>query len=513
MTAQLQPIDLVAPGFRGLNLSQSSSVLRPEFATSAQNCILDAAGRLSARAGYTNVTTTAITPSVAVKSLHEYVEGDGSVSIILAWDGGISNSLDNPEGSDISGAVGNAGGDWWFQNFNDKVIGFANGLEPIVYNGTGSFATIVESNGTNPTVHAGIGLCAYGRVWSVDADTQTIKYSGLLDETDWGSSSAGSIDMRKVWTEGTDEITALWAFNKSLLVFGKRHIVFFEDDLNTALGMDPTRLFAKDVISGTGCLSQWSIQAIGESDLFYLSPNGVQSLSRIVSERSNPVATLSKNVRTELVSGVNAETASQIRSFYSPTLGVYGLTLPTSQVTWILDPRYPYQDETGERLVPITKWTLAPRSWCVRANTDVLLGITQGVGLYGGSDDAGTSFRFIYASPWLDLGESLANRLKILKRIGAIMFVENDIDILFKWAEDFAPGFRSAVVSTAGDAVDEWGIAEWGIGEWSGGLALRILRLPARAKGQYFRVEVEGDVSGTFALQQVELFAKIGRLA
>jgi hypothetical protein len=513
VTAQLQPIDLVAPGFRGLNLSQSSNVLRPEYATSAQNCLLDASGRLSARAGYTNVTTTAITADVPVKSIHEYNEGDGTASIILAWDGGISTSLDNPEGSDISGSVANAAGNWWFQDFNDKVIGFADGEEPIVYTGTGSFATIVESNGTTPSVYSGIGLAAYGRVWAVDADSQTIKYTGLLDETDWGSSSAGSIDMRKVWTDGTDKITALVAFNKSLVIFGRKHIIFMEDGLNTALGMDPTRLFAKDVISGTGCVSQWSIQPIGDSDIYFLSPNGVQSLSRIVSERSNPITTVSNTVRSELVSGVNAETPDNIRSFYSPTLGVYGLTLPTSQVTWIMDPRYPFQDEIGELLVPITKWTLAPSAWCSRDSSDLLLGIQNGVGLYGGSDDAGSSFRFIYASPWLDLGENLANRVKILKRIGAIIFVENDVDILFKWAQDFSPGFRSLVVRTAGDAADEWGVAEFGIGEWSGGLALRILRLPARGKGQYFRMEVEGDVSGTFALQQLELFAKIGRLA
>ena len=514
MTAQLQPIDLVAPGFLGLNLAQASNILSPRFATKAQNCILDSSGRLAARDGYTIQTTTPITPSVSIESIHEYRKGDGSTSLVVAWDGGIGSSITDPEGSDISGVVTDTDGRWWFQNFNDKVIGFQDGQKPIVYTGTGNFATVVESAGTAPTVTNGIGMAAYGRVWAVDSDGVTIKYSGLLDETDWGGAGAGSIDFSNIWTAGTDSITAIAAFNAAIVVFGHNHIVFLADSAGSEIGVNPTNIYVSDVITGTGCVSQWTVQAVGESDLLYLSRNGVQSLTRLISSGiSNPIATLTKNVRVELTGDSRGESAQAISSFYSPKLGIYAVTFPTAGRTWVLDPRYPYQDQANETLVPITTWTLAPAAWCVRNNDDILLGVSQEVGLYGGSDDDGSSYRLVYQSPWLDLGEQLANRLKILKRIGAILFVKDEASILFKWAVDFSQDFDSLTETVAGDAGSEWGVGEWGIAEWSGGLSLRIIRLNARDTGQYFRLGVEGDITGTFAIQQLEMFAKIGRLA
>lgn len=514
MTAQLQPIDLVAPGFLGLNFAQASSVLNPRYATKAQNCVIDSSGRLAARSGYSDQTSTNVTSNPDIETLFEYRLKDGTRSLICAWDGGIADAIDDPESNDISGAVTDSNGRWWMQNFNDKVIALQDGQKPIVYTGTGNFATVVESSGTAPTSHGGIGLCAYGRLWALDSDGVTVKYSGLLDETDWGGSGAGSIDFSKIWTAGTDTITAIAAFNNALVVFGTNHIVFIADSQGSEIGLNPTNLYVTDIITGTGCLSQWTVQPVGESDLLFLSRNGVQSLSRLlVSGISNPLDNVTKLVRTQLVGEARAETASAISSFYSHDMGIYAVTFPTTGRTWVIDTRYPYRDKEGDTLNIVTTWTLAPASWLVRDNDSLLLGVAGQVGLYGGSDDDGASFRFIYQSPWLDLGEGLANRLKILKRIGAILFVQDEANVLFKWGVDFSQDFDSLSSTLVGDGGSEWGVAEWNIGEFSGGLSLRIIRLPARDTGQYFRIGVEGDITGTFALQQLELFAKIGRLA
>jgi hypothetical protein len=144
----------------------------------------------------------------------------------------------------------------------------------------------------------------------------------------------------------------------------------------------------------------------------------------------------------------------------------------------------------------------------------LLLARTAGkVGQYLGDTDEGASFRFEYTSPWLDLGEQFANRLKILKRLGAILFVRNQTTIDFTWNVDFDDGFDIIQRTVSGDAGAEWGASEWGAAEWSGGLALRILKLPARGRGQYYRIGVAATVNGEFALQQAELFTKLGRLA
>lgn len=509
---QLQPIDLVTPGFRGLNTSQSGSILSPAYCTQADNAVIDSSGRLAARDGVTDVTTTPISPAATILTLHEYKQEDGDLIPIIAWNGGISTNLADPEASDISGAVTDADGTWRFQNFNNIVLGFQNGLTPISYNGTGTFATIVPSSGTAPTGE--VALCAFGRVWGMASDGQTIKYSATLDHLDWGGAGAGQIDMSNIWTQGTDRVAALAEFNGLLVVFGRKHIVFFGDGNNGVLGISPTQLAVVDIISGTGCLTQYSLQAVGEADLLFLAPEGVQSLSRVIQEKSNPITTLTKYVRDELRGAVALENVRLIRSTYNPTLAAYVLSLPESAQSWVLDQRRRWTDDDGDELCTITKWTIGPTAVYTREDDTLLLSIIDGyVSEYSGANDRGTKFRFVYQSPWLDLGEQVANYLKILKRLGAIIFVTAETTIVFKWSVDFRTDFRTTFETVAGDVTAEWGEGEFGEAEFGGALALRIIKKPARHKGQYFRLGIEADVEGEFALQQSELFAKIGRLA
>lgn len=508
---QLQPIDLVTPGFRGLNTTQAGSILSPVYCTQADNAVIDSTGRLAARDGVTDITTTPISPAATIRTLHEYMDEDGDVMTIIAWDGGISNNTADPEAGDISGAVTDSDGIWRFQNFNNLVLGFQQGKTPIVYNGSGTFSTIVPSSGTAPTGE--VALAAFGRVWGVASDNQTIKYSATLDHLDWGGAGAGQIDMSNIWVNGTDVVKGLSAFNGMLVVFGKRHIVFLGDGNFGVLGISPNDMSVIDIITGTGLITQYSIQPIGKTDLLFLSPEGVQSLKRIVQEKSNPISTLTKYVRDDLLGGVRQEDPREIRSTYNPDLAAYVLSLPTAGVSWILDQRTRWVDDDGQELCTVTKWLIAPTALETLDNDDMLLSIADGyVSEYAGSDDRGETFRFVYKSPWLDLGEQVANYLKILKRLGAILFVTASTTIVFKWAVDFKEDFRSTFETVEGDASSEWGEAEFNDDEFGGGLALRIIKKPARHKGQYYRLGIEADVQGEFALQQSELFAKIGRL-
>lgn len=487
---------------------QSGSLLNPAYSTMARNAILDANGRLAARDGVSDVTTTPV--AAAIRTLFEYTNEAGTNEVIFSYDGGISNNLANPAAGDISGAVTDSDGNFWFQNFNNKVLAFHSG-QKLAVRTTTTFATVVESSGTAPT--GGIALAAYGRVWQTN-DKQTIRYSGLLDETDWGSVSSGTIDMSTIWTQGTDEVTAIAAFNGALVVFGKKHIVFWIDGQGSQLGLDPNNIYVVDIIAGTGTLTQHSIQPVGETDLLFLSKNGVQSIQRLLNEKSAPIATLTKYVRDELLFQLQSEVVGNIRSTYNPLIGFYLLSFPVAGKTWVLDQRRRYRDEDGDEVSIITDWSIAPTSMLTTDTNILYLSISTGrVGRYLGDTDRGATFRFIYQSPWLDLGEDFANRLKILKRLGSILFVRNETVITFKWNVDFDDGFKSISRTVRGDSSSEWGSAEWGAAEWSGGLALRILKVPARGRGQYYRIGIEADVNGEFAVQQAELFTKLGRLA
>lgn len=509
MTAQLQPIDLVSPGFLGLNTEQAGSLLGPQYCLTASNAVIDSSNRLASRGGWTDLTTTDITGNPAIETIFEYIDHAGNSEIIVAWDGGIANSITDPEANDISGAVTDTSGRWRFVNFNDNCYGAGNG-QIIKYTGTGTFSALATLGGHSPTgiLHAG-----FGRLWSVATDLQTVYYSGLLSD-DFGAASAGSIDMANVWSNGTDQITAVTSFNGALVVFGKRHIVFWVDGKGSALGLDPTEMYVVDVVNGTGCLIDSSIQAVGESDMLYLSPVGVQSLKRVVQEKSNPIATLSKYVRTEFMSGVITADLAQMRSAYDPVNGFYLLSFPDKGKTWCFDQKRRYQDSQGDECAIVTTWTLAPTALSYAQTGLLYIGSTDGVGSYGTTTtDNGTEFTFSYTSPWLDLGEEAANRLKMLKRLGAVVFVRTETSLVFKWAFDFSSLTRTHTEVVTGSSATEWGSAEWGIGEWSGGISLRILKMPARGKGQYISVSLEADVTAALSLQQIELFAKIGRLA
>lgn len=506
---QLVPVDMVAPGSQGLNLEAESNIIDYHYATVADNAVIDTSGRLAARRGYTVLTTTPIGSSPPIKTLFEYRKGDGTVATILAWDGGISTSVTNPVGGDISGAVTDTNGDWYFQNFNDKAVGFQSGKKPIVWTGAGNFATVVESSGTAPS--GGIGACVFGRVWSADTDLQTIKYSGLLDETNWGGSGSGTIDMRKVWTQGTDSIKAIASFNGLLVVFGKKHVVFWTDGGSTGIGLDPSLIYVHDVVAGTGALSQKTVLPYGDADLFFVAPSGVQRLSRVIIEKSNPLATMSKNVRAAIISDLGAATATSLRAVYSPEEGLYIVSLGANR-SWVVNKIY--ADPVDQVQVGImTRWTLAPTSMLRTEAGNLYIGGAFGVAQYTGGSDNGSSIAFEWKSGWLDFGTDFSNYEKILKRFGAILFAQAATTLSFKWWIDFADDFSVLQDSIAADGSALYGIAEYGVAEYSGALSLRQFALPARGTGQYFRIGISAGTAGTFAIQQANLLAKQGRLA
>lgn len=509
---QLIPITTAAPGNYGLNLQQENTVLPPQWSTEALNAVIDQSHRVAARLGDSTVTTTPIAGAPKIKTLWEQRRSDGTGDIIVAWDGDISKSVTNPSANSIKGAVNAANGSWHFANFNDKVIGFQPGGTVAIVRSTGNFAYIVASSGTAPT--GAIGTAAFGRVWQLDGDGHTIKYSGLLNETQWASGGAGSIDMQNVWTRGTDEVIAIAGFNHTIVVFGRRHIVFFGDNNPTALGLDVTSLRVVDLIEGSGCVTQHSVQNIGTTDMIWLSSIGVQSMSRLVVQASRPVVALTKYVRDTLVGQLATEVEDTIRSVYSPTYGFYLLSFTTSKQTWCVDLRHPFQDEDGDVINAITRWNIAPTAMIeTQLRILYLSGIPGGtVGQYLVGGDNGLTYHFKWQSTWTDFGTDYSSRLKILKRIGALLLTTTALSITFSYFVDFDVTARAASTDSFGGPKAEWGIGEWGIAEWSGGSLLQLLHVPVYATGQYFRFSIETDVSNVFAVQTGALYAKLGSI-
>jgi hypothetical protein len=506
---------MMVPGFKGLNKQMASGTLGPEWATVLSNAVVDDNGRVAARKGWENVVTT----SIASRFLHvaEFVKSDGTTELVgLTADEFIFRSVDGGSTWAIPAGTVTVGDaeDAMFQNFNNKLWLFSAGQKPISYDGT----TLVQVTDANaPT--SGIGLAAFGRLWSPASDGHTLKYSALLDGTDWTSADdAGVADHWNVWP-GNDQITAVEAFNGALVVFGKRSIVFWTDGQGSALGIDPLQMYVVDIVRGTGCISRHSIQHLNEGDMWFLSEFGLQSVGRLLQQKSNPIENLSKNVQDYLTQSVSAANMTYLRSAYSPKDKFFLLSLPSGGTSesgkcFVFDTRGQLEDGSARCL---GLWSLVPTAPVVRRNGTLMFQIANSsakLGTYSGGLDNGVPYVFDYESGWLDLtGEGY---LLFPKRFSGVFYSDNAINVTFKWAMDFALTSRSQTRQFAGQAGvgAEWGLGEWGLGEFGGGVNLRDGHVHGSGSGEYIKLGISANINNTvLAVQQLDIFAKIGRYA
>lgn len=500
MATKLVPLPIVRPGWKGLNTQEESSILGFEWATEAYNCVFDSSGRLASRKGWVPQNTTSLGEDV--EQLFEYIDSSGNSYVIVATTTKVYHGVTSQV--DITSSSAPTAGNWKFQNFNGKVVGWQAGHSPIVWTNTGTFTDIATNSGTMPT--GSTCLSAFGRMWAVDADGVTLRYSALLDETRWaGADGGGLIDLTKVWPIGTDEVVALADFSNQLVIFGKNSILVYDG------AQDPTTMGLVDSVAGIGCIARDSVQNVG-TDILYLSRSGVRSFGRTILQNKMPMQKLTKHVEDFLALYIEKETFP-IRSVYSETYGFYLVTFPTSQVTFCLDLRQPLQDGA----LRTTVWNrINPLSMVARRNRDLLIGKTNYVGLYDGWNDNGTSYTMNVKLGWTDLREfddvSIMASDKMLKRLTAVVKTGYVATFSLNWYFDFSNIKHSQQDALTSGTAMEWGSSEWARGEWSGGYALHNIGVSAAGTGKHIQVGFEANVSTDIvALQQMSMFVKIGK--
>jgi hypothetical protein len=509
----LTPVTVPAPGFLGLNKQRAQVPLGPEWAADARNCLIDGAGRIASRKGWSNQTTTAISGTPGIVSLHEYIQDSGTASLIAATAADIFESTDNgATWASVEGSLAVTAGNWQFVNFNSKVLGAQASHPLVVKSGSGNFAAVVASSGTVPVNPIAV-LAAFGRIWTISSDGQSISYSGLLNETEWATADgAGSLDLGLLWTKGTDQGVALAAFGSTLVVFGKRHIFLLTDGQGSDRGIDPLTMYVGDTIEGIGIAARDTVQPLGEGDLIFLSQNGIRSMSRTIQEKQTPLNDLTGNsrdfVNALLLAGTIAP--SKMKAVCSPENGFYLLSSPDSNRTFCVDVRGALPDGTYRTF----DWTgFVPQSCVRRVNGDVLFGFAGIVGKYAGYTDNGDSYRFVYRSGFLDLGENNVTR-KEVKTFRIISFSPAEITAVVKWYWDFRRDFFSYDLAFSGDGTGEFGTGLYDIAEYGGIVSQRIDSVPGWGSGQFFSVGVEVEVDGApFAINSITAYYNIVGLA
>jgi hypothetical protein len=505
MSDQLKPLTIVAPGFYGLNTQDSSVTLPKEFALRADNAVIDQFGRIAARRGWDNVNTSAGFNSTEPVVIHQVVKEDGSTEILSIGDNKIYSGT-------TSLTLKYTGSTWTAQNwkvvtFNGLTYFFQRAHAPIVYDHTtGAYSLVTAYTGYTGTVpQANEVLAAYGRLWVADTTTNKtlVSWSDTLIGYKWSAGASGSVDIESVFTNGTDSVVALAAFNGRLIIFCKRSIVIY-----SGASSNPTsNLALEEVIDGVGCVSRDSIQDIG-TDILFLSDTGVRSLGRVIQEKSAPIFDVSRNVRDDLISDViaNGET-DNIRSAYYEKDGFYLLSLPTRGLSYCFDTKQRLQDSSCKT----TLWTLAPKSLCSTNDKKLYLGRTGYIAEYTGTSDNGETFRFAYYTAHIDGGSPAI--LKILKKLVLLIIGGQGTRITFRWGTDYGTNYSTSQTTLASFTRSEYNIAQYSINEYNSGLLINSVKKPISGNGRVFQIGIEADIgSDIFSIQQLDAFVKTGRV-
>lgn len=535
MATPLVALPIVTPGMFGLNTAYAGyTALGPEWATVFQNTYFDINGRIAARNGWSNLTSSPPAGTPNIVAMGEYIAQGGSTTVV--WGGADNNVYSGTTApTKISGAVTWGGSNFQFLNWNNKLIIVQPGNSLTEWTGSGNVTVITAASGTVPV--ASCAAAAFGRLWACSSvDNNTISYCGLLDETNWGAAGSGTINMASIWTHGTDQVVGIAAVGANLVVFGKRHIVMFADGSGSTLGMDPNTMYVVDTVEGTGLLARDTVQVIGTGDLLYLSPTGLQSLSRVVADKTNPLQSLDRHCWDYIKGFYINETAASVRSVYSPNDYLYMLVLPVSGRTFAYDTRRPI---SGSPLVPdgslrISEWLFAALSGVTQANLTVLFGFAGAlVGQYTGYLDNASSYQWTYNSPYIadipdeDQGQ-LENHIKIPKRAAVIAYSVGANTLSFTWGFDFNTPSGGAQIVIPSSQVPEYGTAEYGTNgkynvndsgavagvnysQYGGTLTIRAMQVPLSGTGRWFQLNLTAIINGfNLAVQQVDIYLKVG---
>lgn len=505
MAQQLQNITIAAPGFYGLNTQDSPVDQQPKFASVALNCIIDQYGRIGARKGYDYITTTSTgLGSTGTDVIYEYTKKADGTQVTLSagnnkiWRGTTTLVDATPASYTITSD------NWKTVELNEHVYFFQRGYEPLVYSEHDDVVLKMSAHahaiGTPP--QANEALAAFGKLFVADftTDKHTVYWSDTLDGSSWSGGATGSIDVDNVWPKGNDEIVALAQHNNFLVIFGRRSILIYSG------ASSPASMTLSDVIEGVGCIARDSVQNTG-TDVIFLSESGVMSLGRVIQEKSSPMRDLSKNVRTQLLDFVAAETGN-IRSAYNAKEAFYLLSLTNVGIVYCFDMRGVLEDGSAR----VTTWdSIDPFCFHTRRNGDLLIGQTDGIAKYTGYLDDAATYNFEYFTNPLSFDNPAI--VKFLKKLAVTVVAGTDTTAQLKWAYDYQADYRTQSFPLNVGTIAEYGIAEFGIAEFSTGVLVSRPSVNTSGAGYVVTIGVTAVINGNaISIQQIDVLALLGRL-
>ena len=294
---------------------------------------------------------------------------------------------------------------------------------------------------TVTTFDPSCGMGVYGRLWcgGVTESKDVVFWSNLLDGDDWVNGDAGILDLSKIW--GTDEVVAIAPFYGQLIIFGKNNIAIY--DSPTAVNS----LALNEVISGIGCVSRDSVQAIGD-DLVFLSSTGLRSLLRTAEKDKVPLTDLTVNIKDTIIRNIGQST--NVKSVYVENEGIYIMSFVDLNINYVYD----FKHTTPQSTPRITTWTFDnDREPASMINTELYSGLLVGqkdgsIAGYEGYFDTDMSFvssAVVFtnsgitadvSSVWISMGETVT--ASILKKIILVLEGGSGAVLGLRWYKDYS---------------------------------------------------------------------------
>jgi hypothetical protein len=355
---------------------------------------------------------------------------------------------------------------------------------------------------TTDTFKPNVALAAYGRVWVADIanDRQTVYFSDTNTPQNFLTGTAGYLNIASVVPEN-QRITALAANNGFFIIFTQQYIIVYA---NPSV---PSSITLQDTINGTGCIARDSVAKTG-NDVFFLSDRGVQSLQRVVQEKSMPLRDVSKNVRDDLLDAVSQEVVKNIKAVYYERDAFYLLNLPVSKVTYCFDMRSQLEDGSTR----VTTWnTIEPSSFLAATDRNLYIGKAGYIGKYTGYLDNTSTYRFSYFTNYVDMDKP--GQDKILKKISLVLIGASNQPIIAKWGFDYSTSYQSASRNLGASLPAEFGLAQYNINEYSVGIDIGNFTYQASGTGKVVQIGIETDINGSpLSIQKLDLFVKEGKV-
>ena len=505
MAQQLQNITVAAPGFAGLNTQDSPIGVDPSFAAVADNCVIDKLGRIGARKGWVEVSTngsSVLGSSRGIEAVFEFVKRDGTEIVFSAGNNKIFTGTTTLAEVTLPVGYTITANNWKMVSFNNDVYFFQRGHAALV-SVAGSTTLVAVVNGAHAAPEANEVLAAYGRLWAADitGNKHTVYWSDLLDGDDWHGGTSGSLDLTLVWPVGFDEVVALAAHNSFLIIFGKKSMIVYSG------AASPASMTLTDTVEGVGCIARDSVQHTG-TDILFLSETGVRSFGRTIQEKSMPMRDISKNVRTDLLSLISAQT-NAIKSLYSSEEAFYLLTLPDSNLVYCFDMRRQLEDGSNR----VTTWSgMYPLSFVSLEGGDIYIGISSGIVKYNGYMDGANKYQMRYFSNPMDFGN--ASNLKFLKKFNITIIGGQNTPATLNWGYDYSSAYTKQVFTFGSSNIAEYGVTEYNTtGEYSAAILINTPKVNTSGSGEVVTIGIEAEINNAaFSIQKIDIHALLGRL-